>query len=282
MEIGLECLPCVLNHTIATSRLATEDERLHDKILQEMIGVLTKVDDYDYAPELFRAAQQIVATHTGVIDPYKEVKKEHIEAVLDYYPQLLAFLEEKEDKLYWALKAAAAGNCIDLGIFTEVDIDAVIEKELEGPFAKDDYSYFLEKLKTAKNILILADNAGESVFDRLLIDQLPDVEITYAVKAKPIINDVIIDDAIASKIDAKIISSGSDVSGTIVSEGTKEFQAVYKQADIVITKGQGNFETLSEEEERELFFLFKSKCALVTRHLSVELGDYVFILNRPN
>ena len=155
MEIGLECVPCVLNQTIAASRLATVDEGLHDKILQEMIELLTKVDDHSYAPQLFRAAQRIIAKHTGVVDPYKEVKKEHIEAVLNYYPQLLSFLESKEDKLYWALKAAAAGNCIDLGIFTEVDIDGIIERELEGPFAKDDYSYFLEKLKTAKNILIL-------------------------------------------------------------------------------------------------------------------------------
>lgn len=282
MEIGLECLPCVLNHTIAASRLATDDEKLHDKILQEMIEIMTKVDDYDYAPQLFRAAQQMIASHTGVSDPYKEVKKDHIEAVLNYYPQLLSFLESKEDKLYWALKAAAAGNCIDLGIFAEVDIDGIIEKELEGPFAKDDYPYFLKKLKTAKNILILADNAGESVFDRMLIEQLPDISITYAVKDKPIINDVLIEDAIASKIDAIIISSGSDVLGTIVSEGTKEFQAIYKKADIIISKGQGNFETLSEENEREVFFLFKSKCALVTRLLDVELGDYVFILNRPS
>ena len=100
-------------------------------------------------------------------------------------------------------------------------------------------------------------------------------------RSKPIINDVLMEDAIASKIDATIISSGSDVSGTIVSEGTKEFQAIYKKADIIISKGQGNFETLSEESEREIFFLFKSKCALVTRLLDVDLGDYVFILNRP-
>ncbi len=282
MKIGLECVPCVLNQTIAASRLATDDEGLHDKILQEMLQVLAKVNDHRYAPELFRAAQRIIAKHTGVADPYKEVKKDHIEAVLSYYPQLLSFLETKEDRLYWALKASAAGNCIDLGIFAEVDIDGIIEKELEGPFAKDDYDYFLEKLKKAKDILILADNAGESVFDRMLIDHLPDVPITYAVKDKPIINDVLIEDAIASKIDATIISSGSDVSGTIICEGTKEFQAIYKKADIVISKGQGNFETLSKEDKREIFFLFKAKCALVTRLLEVQLGDYVFILNRPH
>lgn len=278
MDIGLECLACALNQTITASRLSTDDEKLHDNIVEEMMQVLSQAKDYTFAPELFRQAQRIIIKHSGVIDPYKEIKKMHIEAVLEYYPHLLSFLESKEDQLYWALKIAAVGNSIDLAMFSEIDIDNIIQKELESLFVKDDYIYFKEKLKKAKNILILADNAGESVFDRILIDYLSDLTITYAVRDQPIINDVIIEDAIASKIKANIISSGSTSSGTIISESTEEFLSVYQQADIVISKGLGNYETLSDEK-REIFFLFKAKCPLISRLLNVRQGDYLFVSN---
>lgn len=283
MNIALEeCVPCLLNQMIAASQLATDDHSIRDEIIEEFLQLMLSIKDHQHCLKLFQKTQEIITHHTGVEDPYKDVKKVHIDAVLNYYPHLLSLFENKEDKLFWALKAAAAGNSIDLVMFSEVNIDAVIEKELEIPFIREDYKEFQEKLETAKDILIIADNAGESVFDRILIDNLPDLPITYAVRGKPIINDVIIEDAIASKINARIISSGSFVPGTIISEVTEEFKTLYHQADLVISKGQGNYVSLSKEREREIFFLFKAKCAVVTKFLKATAGDYFFISNFSN
>ena len=156
-------------------------------------------------------------------------------------------------------------------IFAEED--RVIRREDKAIFA---YPRFKRALKKAKRILYIGDNAGEAVFDRVLIEELKNKEIIFAVKAKPIINDVLFEDAVVCGIDkcALIISSGCDAPGTLLKFCSREFLKVYRDIDLVISKGQGNFEALAEEK-RPIFFLFRAKCPVVAKHLGCKLGDII-------
>jgi len=152
-----------------------------------------------------------------------------------------------------------------------------VEKSSKKSF---DYQEFKYALNNAESILYLGDNTGEIVFDKLLIEELsnmlPDVKITYVVRDKPVINDALMEDAVSCGLDkiVDVISSGCDAPGTILDLCSKEFLKLYESAELIISKGQGNFETLADEK-RPIFFLFKVKCPVIANHTGFNLGDIV-------
>ena len=281
MEIFLDCLPCVLRQVLEASRMATDKLELQTDIMEESIGILSDYKKYGSSPELVSALHQIVKRLTGVSDPYKEVKERDIKAAKEAYPILRKFLERKQNGLYWALKISATGNIIDSAIYNTENLQNCIEKELVKEFSVCDVDIFEAKLKTAKSILIIGDNAGETVFDLVLIERLTDYEITYAVRNEPIINDATLQDAYDSGLNdyADIITTGCGAPGAVLNQCSTEFLSAFNSADIVISKGQGNFEALSDCQ-RPVFFLLKAKCSMIADRLSVNLNDYVFKCNR--
>lgn len=280
MDISIECLPCILNQVIVASKMSTDQINIQKKIVMEVLMLLSRYENYKYPPELFREAQSIVMAYTGNSDPYRKIKDQHIKMALDIYPKLNEFLNNKNEKLYWALKIASTGNVIDLAMYSDIDIASIINQEMNIEFAINDFERLKEKLESAKSLLLIGDNAGETVFDRVLIENLSHLDIIYAVRGKAIINDATEEDAFASNMSdcIKIISSGSMVPGTIIKECSDEFLLTFNNADIVISKGQGNYETLSEEK-REIFFLLKAKCSAIAQDLSINIGDYVLKSN---
>ena len=274
----MECLPCTLRQVLEASRMATDSVELQEKIMQEAIELLADYQTYRNSPEVARDMHKIVKKYTGIPDPYQDVKLKNIHMALDMYPQLSAFLDQKEDRLYWALKIAATGNVLDSAINTDVDFDACAEAELARPFSVCDIDKLTDKLRTAKTLLVIGDNAGETVFDRILLNELSYIEdITYAVRSGPVINDATVEDAVRSGLDAHaaVISTGCNVPGVILDECSRDFLEIYDHADVVISKGQGNYETLSDED-REIFFLLKAKCPVLSGLLDVRLNDYIF------
>ncbi len=276
MEIFLDCLPCILRQVLEASRMATDDEQVQQAVMDEALDVLKGYAHYCNSPDITRKLHRIVKVHTGAVDPYREVKQRDLQTALRLYPALRAQVLAREDTLYWGLKAAATGNVLDSAICADFDISR-IDAEFEKPFAVCDLPLLREKLQTAKTLLVVGDNTGESVFDRLLLEQFPGLSITYAVRNAPVINDVTMEEAIASGLEgyARLISSGSDLPGTIVAECSPEFQEIFNSADIVISKGQGNFETLSDSS-RGVFYLLKAKCPVIAGVLGVTLNDFVF------
>ncbi len=276
MEIYLDCLPCILRQVLEASRISTDKIELHNEIIGEAIGVLSKYKSYKNPPEVGRDMHRIVKDKTGVTDPYYQIKQRDIQTALKLYPELKKYTAGK-DFLYWALKVAATGNVLDSGIYYNYGIEKVLDTEVKQPFAVCDIKLFKKKLKIAKSILIIGDNAGETVFDRVLMGFLWNYKITYAVKGAPIINDATTEDAHASGLDqyARIITTGSDVPGVKLEECSDIFLDCFYNADIVISKGQGNYETLSDCD-RNIFFLLKAKCPVVAGLLGVELNAYVF------
>jgi len=184
-------------------------------------------------------------------------------------------VEQSDDPLLTAIRIAIAGNVIDLGINKTFDLVKDVEKILAQDFAIFDYDSFRQRLDGAQNVLYLGDNCGESVFDKILIEQIKK-PVIFAVRSAPIINDVTMEEAIESGLDevANLMESGCVAPGTILSQCTEEFMEVYNSADLIISKGQGNYEGLSEAD-RPIFFLLKAKCHVIAKDLGVHEGDIV-------
>jgi len=282
VDIYFECLPCLLRQALEASRLATDDIEIQKEIMKQAALSISDYQNYRYAPEIGREIHGIVKKTAGISDPYKDIKARSIKAAEELYHFLKMFLHKKQDRIYWALKISATGNIIDAAINKVNDVTnlSCIESEVEKEFAICDIEYFKKRLKNCKNLLIIGDNAGETIFDRVLIEDMIDHNITYAVRSEAIINDVTLEDAIDSKLDicSTVVSTGCNTPGLIVEECSATFKKIYNEADIVISKGQGNYETLSGQS-REIFFLLKAKCSVLADLVGVNVGDYIFKCN---
>ena len=281
MEIFLDCLPCVLRQVLEASRMATDKPEIQAKIMEESIEILSNYKKYRYSPDIVKDMHHVVKHLTGISDPYQHIKERDIDAAKKIQPFLRHYLAQKQNALYWALKIAATGNIIDSAIYSNIDIEGSIQPELSKEFSVCDLDIFEEELKSAKSILIIGDNTGETVFDRVLIKRLSSYKITYAVRSEPIINDATLQDAYDSGLNdyANIITTGCGAPGVILDQCDEEFLSVFYKSDIVISKGQGNFEALSDCR-RSVFFLLKAKCDMIAGRLKVSLNDYVFKYHR--
>ena len=275
MKVFLECLSCNLRQAFEAAKLATDDAETQAKIMDEAILLLEKHREYPNSPAIARDIHKIVRAHTGVVDPYAPVKARDLQNALELLPGVQRQVEAREDRLYWALKAAAAGNSMDSAIGADHDLSQ-FDAEVFKPFATCDIDVLREKLQTAESLLLIGDNTGESVFDGLLLSQFPHLRLIYAVRSAPVLNDVTEVEARDSGIAdyADILPTGCNAPGVQLSECCDAFLQVFHSADIVIAKGQGNFEALSDSP-RELFFLLKAKCPMIAGLLDVSLNEYV-------
>jgi len=276
-----------MRQALDAARLSTNDEKTHSIILKQVMFFLLdffqsdSLDNSLTPPELARHVYRIIKEITKCEDPYHEIKVKYNQIVLKMYSKLKNRVENSSDPLFVAIRFAIAGNIIDFGANSgKFDLEATLKEALTLEFAVCDYDVFCDNLKVAKTLLYLGDNAGEIVFDKLLIEEILKkykLKVYYAVKSEPVINDATKEDAMQVKMNdvAEVIDSGSDAPGTILNLCSEKFLKIYNNADIIISKGQGNYEALSEENKKEIFFLLKAKCALIARHLGVKIGDMV-------
>ncbi|MDP8298361.1 MAG: ARMT1-like domain-containing protein [Candidatus Tantalella remota] len=276
MKTYSECIPCFYRQALDAAKLAGADDEMSKQILDDVSGVLSRLSFDVSPPEIARTVYGLVEEHTGGRDVYGEIKKSSNSMAMELYPEMKKMVESSDDVLLSAVRLAVAGNVIDYGVPHAFDIEEEIEECLEKDFAFFDFKEFSEAVRGAKNILYILDNAGEIVFDRILVEEMPAGKTVCAVRSKPIINDVTMEDAVSVGLDkiVKVIPSGSDIPGTVVNECTKEFRSYYKKADLIISKGQGNYETLADER-KPIFFIFKAKCAVVAKHVGCQMGDII-------
>lgn len=275
MKTFLDCIPCFVQQALRAGRTAMDDEKEIKKLL-DRIGERIKDIPMDHTPpEMGLIIYDEIRKITGTEDPYEKEKKAHIIEAGRLYPEIKKKRDESKDPLLTAVRIAIAGNVIDLGMGKNFHIENDMNSILEKEFAICDIKEFREKLQNAQHILYLGDNAGESVFDRLLIETL-NKPVTYAVRGRAIINDVTEKDARDSGLDevAEIISSGSPAPATILALCNEKFLERFQQADMIISKGQGNYEGLSGTA-RPVFFLLKAKCPVIARDIGVEEDDIV-------
>lgn len=234
-----------------------------------------------------RVADAILAEkgESSLFDIYAKVKEISNHLALDYVDTIQQKMEASLSPLETGLQIAAAGNIIDFGAKDHGSLD--VDKELrslgKASFKRYDFEPFQQSLKTALTLLYLCDNCGEIVFDMLFIKQLqrdyPGLRVVAALRDKPIINDATLADAEAVGLDRIVttISSGSVYPGTILSETTEEFQQIYADADVILSKGQGNFETLLPLADDRVFFLLRVKCDYISALSRVDRGSLVLM-----
>jgi len=275
MRVYLDCYPCFFDQILKTSKIISTDEKKIREILAEFGTFLPRISAEATPPEIGREVYRIISEKTGVKDPYKQIKKICTQQALALYPKLKEKIVSSEDRLFTAIRVAIAGNIIDFGAKAKFDLDKDLEGLLSQELAVDHYSEFRKVLTGAQKVLYLADNAGETVFDRLLIEEL-DRAVTYVVREKPIINDAVYQDAVDAGVDkvAEIVSSGTDAPGTILDLCSEEFVNIFLSTDMIISKGQGNYEGLSDEA-RPVFFLLKAKCSVIAYDVGVPQGSIV-------
>ena len=290
MKTYLDCIPCFFKQALEAARLAGATPATQKKILNELSKAIPRISLTSSPPEMGGVIYGLVEKLTKKKDPFKRVKDKSNRLALGVYDTLKKRVSHSNDRLLTAVELAIAGNIIDYGVRRSLDVGKEIKKILDKEhriIRREstrffNYPKFKRALKKAKTVLYLADNTGETVFDRVLIEEIKhldkDKRIIYAVKEKPIINDALIEDAYQCGIDkvADIISSGLNIPGTILSLCSKEFLKIYKKADMIISKGQGNFEALSEHK-KPVFFLFMAKCPVVARDIGCEEGDVILL-----
>jgi len=286
MNISKECYLCIYNQVFNITNRLNLDEETAAKVLQKAAFVLSKYDLSFPPPVIASEVYEVISEITKKDDLYEKEKIEAINEALKFKSILEKRISKSKDKLFDACKIAVAGNVIDLGVNQGYDLTKEIKRIFEMDFFKNDYSEFKKSALNAKTICYLADNAGENVFDEILIKVIkefnPDVKVFYVVRGRPVINDVTIKDLKGLEIFelAEVIDSGVDSPGFCLSKANKESIDIFKSADLVISKGMGNFECLYEEVDREVFYLFKVKCDVVARKSGSKKGEYMLMKSK--
>ncbi len=287
MKVHLECVQCTLRQAWEGAVLATADPNVRRAIVLKSLEALAEYDSYATPAELGGAVHELIKAYSGNEDPYQNVKEDSIRIAHGIYPALKLYAEAQDDTLLAALEASAVGNLLDAGVYGDlraVDLEAVLREEMTKGLACCDVDAFREELSRADTVVVIGDNAGETVLDRILVSEIKSaagqgVRVFYGVRSAPMINDATAEDALASGLDhdATIVSTGSAAPGLVLREAAPDFLKLYRQADVVVSKGQGNYETLSDFAGRAIYFLLKAKCEPVAADIGVSTGDYAFI-----
>jgi len=280
MNTSLDCLPCFFRQTLDAVRRVSDDTAFHEKVVRQAAEWVRNVDLSESPPVMARQLYRYLRELTGVADPYAEAKARDNEMALRLLPGLRERLAASDDPFTLAVRLAIVGNLIDLGAksdLTTAEVESAIRDVEKEPFSGD-VAALRQRVGKARTILYLADNAGEIVLDRLLIEALGPERVTVAVRGAPIINDATMEDARAAGLHelVEVISNGSDVPGTLLEECAPDFRKHFDAADLVISKGQGNFETLSNAP-RDICFLFKVKCPVIANHVGLALGTQALV-----
>ncbi|HPA48498.1 MAG TPA: ARMT1-like domain-containing protein [bacterium] len=297
MKYRRECEECSRRQAERVFSLAVRDPEVrrrlpHDiEFLQKEVGQkaveIVKASDPRYSPAEV-SFWAILEAHraTGCDDPFRQEKAESNELALKYYPRLSEKAQQADDPILTACLLAASGNIIDLGIQESFDLETAIHHALEQGFRTSHYDRLKRELeKTDRNsglLLYILDNAGEIVFDRILIEQIrihyPSIRIIASVNSRPVLNDALMEDAqIVGLCDlVEVIENGHQDLGTVLSRCSREFHDIYFSADLIISKGQANYETLDERPEN-IFFILKAKCEIVAESLGVAMYDAVLL-----
>ena len=279
MRTYFDCIPCFVRQALDSARLITDDEQIHEQVMRGVLRLASRMDLRQSPPAMAQKIHRLIRKLTGVQDPYLQAKNRFNKLALKMYPELREQIQASADPFETAVRLAIAGNIIDLGVksgLAESQVEETITRSLTESLDMEALKEFRNATAQAKDILYLGDNAGEIVFDRLLIEQLPCENITFVVKAGPIINDATMEDAeIAGLTDiVTVIDNGSDAPGTILESCSEAFRHRFDKADLVIAKGQGNYETLSDVD-KDIFFVLRAKCPVIAQHLGCEVGEMI-------
>lgn len=286
MQTALECVPCLVRQSLESAQLVSSDPVFQEQVLRDTMRHINELSFEKSPPEIAATVHREIRRRLGDPDPYRTQKRHFNELARSILPALEREIAGATDPFERALHIAIAGNVVDFGVtaaVNESDLHDAIEAVAENA-VKGDVEELRRAVAGAERILYLADNTGEIVFDRLLIQQLPVERVTVAVRGAPIINDATYEDAVFAGITdlVPVITNGADAPGTVLSMCSDPFVREFSRADLIISKGQGNFETLEDVTDRPIAFLFRVKCPVAQRLSGYPMGSHVVLFNQGN
>jgi len=275
MKINIDCIPCLIGHAIHIAKMVSDDELMHHVIIKKTLADAGNMDLTLTPPEQARLIHQMIKAASGVADPYQKEKDLSTEFALKLMPDIREKIKNSTNKFETIVRLVIAGNIIDYGIrdFDLNNAKKQIFEVFDMPIDLKAIELLEKKMNEAKKIFYIADNCGEAVFDRLLIEKYSD-KITLGVRGEPILNDITPREIKASELDiVPYVHTGDTTPGVSLNHSSDEFLEEMRNSDLIICKGQGNYETLSDYE-RPIFFLLRVKCNIVAKLAgNVKLGS---------
>jgi len=289
MEFNFKCLLCNIEQVDKVANHVKASDCDRESVLREVLKYLSDVDFKTTNPEIMRETWRIITEGFGDSDPYGSEKRRFNGDLMEIYGLLRERISQSEEGFFEALRLSAVGNIIDFGANHYFDKEMCYGKICdlcsEDIFAIDHSKRLYEKLKSAKQLLVIGDNCGEIVLDKLLIERIKSefsqLKIYYSVRGKVVLNDVTAEDADQVRMGdvAAVIDDGTGAPGTALEQASEEFKEIFEESDVVIAKGQGNFEGLSEIKKAGLFFLLMAKCPVIAGYIGVPSMKCVCIEN---
>jgi len=276
MIVSLDCIPCTVNSFLRLIKTGMLPEESKEAAMRRLLAFLSRADFRQSPPALGREMHRMIREELNNSDPYREIKEKYNRMMLDLQPQFENQIETSTDSFDTAMRLAVAGNVIDFGPQAQMDIMETINRVTRAQFAIDDSQQLRDDLKSARTLLYLGDNCGEIVMDKLFLQTLGLPEMYFAVRGGPIINDVTIEDAklVGMEDVATVITTGDDSPGVVWETASDEFKAIFNEADVIISKGQGNLEGLIDVPQN-IYFLLVIKCDLVGELVETGVGEFV-------
>ncbi len=281
MNIAEACVTCIINQSVKVADAIQANKELKHTLISTVEQMSKEFSFAKKPPEIAADVYEKMALLANKTDLYDEVKTLSTHKALSFVPLLRAKLETAQDKLLTATKIAVAGNVIDLAAEVEFDLEEELHKIFDTQFARNDYFVMREALQNATNVIILGDNVGEHIFDLIFIETLqelyPNIAFSYFVRGNPIINDVTLKEAKEAGFESvcEVVDSGVNTPGFTYSRANDYAKELFDKADLVISKGMGNYECLSPSHRNNICFLLKVKCGVVANSLDAQIGDII-------
>lgn len=279
MKLNFNCIKCNINQVIQVMELFKIERSKEEKAIREVLDYLSSTDYDRCNPEVIEGTWKIILKHIGSDNPYADIKKYYNAEVMKIEKEVENIIENSKNKFNTALKIAIAGNLIDFAAEHKFDIK-MLEKEIVNientRLAIDDSEILHERLKDAKSLMYLGDNCGEICLDKIFIKyirrEFPNIKAYFGVRGKAIVNDATLEDAkmVDMQEVAEVIDNGDGSLGTVIGKVNDEFKNKFYNVDVIIAKGQGNYESLCEIDRENIFHLFMAKCMPVAKSLDVK------------
>lgn len=286
MRLHDKCLPCVVKQAIKVADITGLNTK--EELLREVFTYLSKMNFHETTPEIIGEIFDMIKRHTNNPDPYKETRNYYNTLFMKMQPEFERKIEQAENSFMLAIRYAIVGNIIDFNPIHNTlleDIYDCFEKMEQLELAINDSHALMKDISNAGTLLYLGDNCGEICMDKILLkkikEQNPNVKLFFGVRGKPVVNDSISEDAYSVGIDeyAEVVDNGDGSLGTVLNRTSPAFKEVYNNADIVIAKGQANYECLSEEN-KNIYFLLMTKCEVIAKDIGVEEKKMICMKNK--
>jgi len=277
MNIHFECIPCSINSYLRLVKTGVIPEALQEPMLHRLLRLLSTIEYNQSPPVIGRKMHRLICEFLQSPDPYHQIKEKYNRMMLELYPDFEILIKESDNPIDTAMRLAIAGNVIDFGSKYQFDAMDTINRIIGAKLAIDDSLHLRHDLSQASSLLYIGDNCGEIVLDKLFLETIDLPKMYFVVRDRPVINDVTIHDAEMTgmaKI-AKVITTGDDAPGAVWESTSKEFKDVFNNADVIISKGQGNLEGLIDVPHNNIYFLLVTKCELIAEQIGTRKGEFV-------